>query len=171
MEPVLELSATEYSMVKGSSTEKIHVTAMGPGDYVKEVKAKEGYLSVSNLDPAKGSFRVLALKRGTGTLTVKLASKKSQKVVITILPLPTQKVFLAEKTLTLYADKKHERHTWLLEPILYPQNSDEKVDFASSDTRVVRVTKKGKMTALRKGTARITVTSGNASCYCRVTVE
>ena len=170
-EAVLKLSVTEYSMIKGSSTRQIYVTAMGHGDYVKEIKAKESFLSVSDLDPAQGTFRIRALKKGKTTLTVRLASNKTQKVVITILPLPTQKVFLAEKTLTLYADKNQERHTFQLEPILYPQNSDEKVDFASSDSSVVRVTRKGKVTAVRKGTAEITVTSGKASCVCRVTVR
>ena len=52
-----------------------------------------------------------------------------------------------------------------------PKDSSDKVVYKSSDEKVATVNQKGKITAKKKGTALITITSGSKKIVCRVTVK
>ena len=52
-----------------------------------------------------------------------------------------------------------------------PSKSDEKITYKSSNKKVITVNAKGRLKALKKGTAVITVKSGKKKVTCKVTVK
>ena len=50
---------------------------------------------------------------------------------------------------------------WTLAPILTPITTQQKVTYKTSNKKVCTVSKKGLLTAKKKGTAKITVQSGS----------
>ena len=65
--------------------------------------------------------------------------------------------------------KKGKKYT--LKAKRSPSNSDQKLTYKSSNKKVATVSSKGVITAKKKGTAVITVTSGKVSVKCKVTVK
>ncbi len=64
-----------------------------------------------------------------------------------------------------------EGNTEQLTAILTPTNATDTVSWTSNDDSVATVSSTGLVTAVKKGTATITATAGNASATCVVTVE
>ncbi len=80
---------------------------------------------------------------------------------------PVKKVKLNKKKATLKKGK-----TLTLKAVLTPQNASEKVTWSSSNKKVAKVNKKGKVTARKKGTAVITVkTASGKKATCKITVK
>ena len=63
--------------------------------------------------------------------------------------------------------------TYTFNPTLTPKNSGKALIFASSNPKIVKVNKDGKITGMAKGTATITVTTldGGLKSTCKVTVQ
>ena len=168
---ILVLSVSELEMVKNGVSGDVFIKEMGKGDSLAECRYNHTYLDVSVSDAKAGKLKIKALKKGKASLTVKLASGRTKSVKVSILPLPTKKIALPVTALTLYADKKSSRHIWQLQPAVYPMASDEKLVYSSSDTGIVKVTQKGKLTAVKKGRASITIRSGTVQRTLHVTVK
>lgn len=102
---------------------------------------------------AKG--KVTAKKKGTATITAKSGGKSYKcKIKVNALTLNKTKTTLQlGKSTTLKLD------------------TNKKVTWSSSDKSVVKVTKKGKITALGIGKAVITAKSGGRKYTCKVTVK
>ena len=80
---------------------------------------------------------------------------------------PAKNVKLNKKKASLKKGK-----TLTLKAVLTPQNASEKITWSSSNKKVAKVNKKGKVTALKKGTAVITVkTVSGKKATCKVTVK
>ena len=141
----------------------ITVKGLAKGDALERASCNEAYLKITGINVTKGTVTVRTLKKGKTTLKIILKSGKTGSVRFTILPRPTEKIFLPSSSLTLSADKNSSIHIVMLSPILYPKDSDEKVTFTTSDRATVRVTQKGKVTGVKAGSAFITVRSGVAS--------
>jgi len=58
-----------------------------------------------------------------------------------------------------------------LKPIITPSNSEEKVTYKETNTKVVTVSSKGKIKTKKKGTAVITITSGSVNYRINITVN
>ncbi|HIR28374.1 MAG TPA: Ig-like domain-containing protein [Candidatus Choladousia intestinigallinarum] len=112
---------------------------------------------------SKGVIR--AKGAGTAKITVKSGSKKVV-VKVTVPKTKTKKITNVPSKLTLKKGK-----TKVLKPKRSPSGSDEKITYKSSNRKVAVVSSGGKITAKKKGTAVITVTSGSISVKCRVTVK
>lgn len=107
---------------------------------------------------------ITAKKAGTAKITVKSGS---QKYVVTVTVPKT-------KTTSITVDdhvtiKKGKTKTLNAERI--PSNSDEELTYTSSNKKVVTVDKNGKIKGIKKGTATITVKSGNQKKTVKVTVK
>lgn len=121
----------------------------------------------SNTKVAKVSAKgvITSVAGGTAEITVK-SGKKSVIVTITVPKTATKKITGVPSSKTMKKGK-----TYILKPRLTPANSDEKVTYKSSNTKVAKVSAKGVITAKAKGTARITVKSGKKTVICKVTVK
>ena len=132
----------------------------GQGDSIKSYKSNKP--SIATVDK-KG--KITGVKPGTAVITVTLASKKKASVTVTVTN-PTKKLSVNKKTFSLKEGKSAQ-----LKVTVTPKDSSDKVVYKSSDEKVATVNQKGKITAKKKGTALITITSGSKKIVCRVTVK
>lgn len=111
---------------------------------------------------------VKAIKNGTATITCKTVNGKTAKCYVTVATKPT-KVTLNKNSLNLY-----KTQTYTLKATVSPSTaSDKTVKWVSSDESVATVSKTGKVTALKKGSAKITccTNTGSKTDTCLVTVK
>lgn len=109
---------------------------------------------------------VIAKKKGTTKITVKTASGKKATCTVKV-KIPATKVKLNKTSVTLKKGK-----TLQLKATKTPSNSTDKVTWKSSNKKVVTVTAKGKVKALKKGKAAITVkTTSGKKATCKITVK
>ena len=114
---------------------------------------------------SKGTCTLIAGKiGGTATLTIKLKSGLSKKVSV-IVNVKTQKITGISSKITLV---KGQYIT--IKPKLYPATSTDQITFKSNNN-TVSVNSSGKIYARKKGTAVITVKSGNKTVKSQITVE
>ena len=78
----------------------------------------------------------------------------------------TKKIKLNRRKVTLKKGKSFK-----LKVSLTPKNSQDKIIFKTSNKKIVKVSKTGKIKALKKGKAKITVISGKKKIVCKVTVK
>jgi len=149
-------------MKVGQSTKKVKIVSKANGDYVSSwSSSKPSVVFVSRTGKLK------ARRKGKATITVKMAggAKASFKVKVTRKKVKTKSISLPSKALTLKKGK-----TFSLKAVLTPLTSQQKLKYKSSNKKVVKVSSKGKLTALRRGTAVITVRSGSKKIRCTVKV-
>lgn len=165
--PFVTLNAKKAPMKVKQSTKVIKVTDLANGDYVVSWKS-------SNPKVAKvkknGEFGVTikAKKKGKATITVTTAKGATATLKVTVQKkaVKTKKITGIVKKLTLTKGDK-----LLLEPILNPITSQDKVTYKSSNKKAVAVNKKGQIVAKGKGKATITVKSGKKKVTCKITVK
>ncbi len=137
------------SMTPSNSTDKITWTT-----------SDENIASVSN----KGV--VTANKRGTAVITATTESGKTAKCTVTVV-VPATKVTLDRTEVTLNKGAKTT-----LKAAMEPEKSTDSLKWSSSNEKVAKVSSKGVVTAVGKGTATITVKSGSGQkAACKVTVK
>ena len=78
----------------------------------------------------------------------------------------TKKIKLNRKKLTLKKGK-----TFKFKVTLTPINSRDRITYVTSNKKVVKVYRNGRIKALKKGKAKITVISGTKKFVCKVTVK
>ena len=100
---------------------------------------------------------VTPVKPGTATITVKTANGKKASVKVKVVAVKPTKVKL-DKTGTVTLKKGR---TLQLTATLVPAGATSALTWSSSDKKVARVSKKGLVTAVKKGTATITVKTKN----------
>lgn len=113
--------------------------------------------------------KITALKTGSAVITVKTADGGyTATCKVTVLK-KVKKVTLNKKSLVLYLTDKAT-----LKATVSPSNAtNKKVTWKSSDTKVLKVDKKGKLTPVKPGKATVTVTTadGGLKAKCTVKVE
>lgn len=111
---------------------------------------------------------VTAKKNGTATITCTTINGLTAKCKVTVKTTPTS-VTLNKKELTLYTTQTEK-----LKATVNPSAAEDKsVKWVSSDESVAKVSSKGTVTAVGKGTATIKciTTVGAKSASCKVTVK
>ena len=140
---------------------------MGAALVYQAEKCRFSNITVSGKTNGTSTVTAGALK-GTATITITLKSglKKTVKVTVQPTTVKTTKISGIPAGVTL---KKGQSR--VLQPVLAPVTSQEKVTYTSSKTSVAVVASNGKITAKAKGTAVITVKSGTKTVKCKVTVN
>jgi uncharacterized protein YjdB len=111
--------------------------------------------------------KITAVKAGTATITVKTASGKKATCKVTVTGIKATSVKLNATKKSLSVGK-----TYTLKATVAPTNSTDSLTYSSSNTKVAKVSKTGKITALKAGTATITVkTESGKKATCKVTVK
>ena len=164
----VKLNLSSMKLQKKQSFAGLQAT-MAKGDVLKSVKSnKTSVLKVTGFT-AGGKIK---LKAGSKTGTVKLTittmagAKKTLTVNVQSGTIKTQNIKGVSGKLTM---KKGASGT--LKPVLQPLYSTQKLTYKSSNKKVVTVSSSGKLKAIKKGTATITVKSGSVSWKCKVTVK
>lgn len=122
---------------------------------------------------AKG--QITAKKKGTATVSVKTTDGSNIVVYyrVTVKQLVTS-VKLNKKAIPLRAKGKAKQKTYTLKATVSKDANNKKVKWTTSNKKVAVVNSKGKVTAKKKGTCYISVTSTDGSrksAKCKVTVK
>lgn len=159
--PTVKLTATKLAL-KTKQSVTVRATGLAKGDYVKSWTSSKK--SVATVD--KNGKITATSKEGTAVITVTLASKKTAKVTVTVKMIRTTKLTKVPKTLSLTTGKKYT-----LKPVVTPSNSQEKVTYKSSNTKIATVSSTGVITAKKVGKVTITVQSGKQKATVTLTVK
>ena len=131
----------QYVQTKGLSTSTVVLKVSENGTY----KAREGKVTLAQ----KG-----------GSLTKTVTVKQAGRVAVTGVTLnKTSLKLMVGETVTLKATVKPDNAT------------DKSVTWSSDKTKVAKVDKNGKVTAVAGGTATITAKAGSKTATCKVTVD
>lgn len=159
--PTVKLTATKLAL-KTKQSVTVRATGLAKGDYVKSWTSSKK--SVATVD--KNGKITATSKEGIAVITVTLASKKTAKVTVTVKMIRTTKLTKVPKTLSLTTGKKYT-----LKPVVTPSNSQEKVTYKSSNTKIATVSSTGVITAKKVGKVTITVQSGKQKATVTLTVK
>ena len=151
---------------KKTKTRSIKATGHSYGEYVvvKEPTTTEKGLKSKTCSACGKVYSVTLAKISSSKTTTKTpttSSKNAQTSKIT-----TKKIKLNRKKLTLKKGK-----TFKFKVTLTPINSRDRITFVTSNKKVVKVYRNGRIKALKKGKAKITVISGTKKFVCKVTVK
>lgn len=168
LKATIKVPATSFKMKVKQTYSGFKVT-MGKGDSIKSVTSnKTSIVKISNLNKTKDTFTIKAQKKtGKATITIKLTSGVSKKLTINVQKGDVKTTKISNlKNLSL---KKGKKTT--LKPVITPITSKQKVTFKTSNKKIATVTSKGVIKGVKKGKAKITVTSGSKKKTITVTVK
>lgn len=163
--PAITLNKTVYTLKKGKSVQLKATLAKG-------TKKKQVVWSSSNKKIATVSKKgkVKAIKKGTAKITAKIQGTQKKAVCKITVGTPVSKVKLNSKKVTLEVGK-----TYQLKATLSPKKpTNKKVTYQSNKKSVAKVSKKGIITAVKAGKAKITVMAADGTgkkASCTVVVE
>lgn len=172
-DPVIKVTAVSVSENSLTMTEgdinKLHVSINPEKATNKKVTWKSSNVSIAFVDQ---NGEIVANKSGNATITV--TSEEGNKTAtcsVTVEPktIPVTGISLNKILLTL-VEGDSEILTASIEP---SHSTDKKIVWESSNNETASVDNNGKISAHKKGTAKITATSedGNCSATCDITVE
>ena len=150
---------------KGKSTSSVKIK-VNDGDEIKSWKSSNNKVAKVNKNG-----KITGVKKGTATITVTTVkgAKVTVKVVVKEVKIPTKKIKVSnvkKGKLSLKSGK-----SFGLNVVITPSNSTDAVKYTSSDNKIVTVDKNGKIKAVNKGKAKVTITSGKIKRVITVTVK
>lgn len=159
----ITLNKTEGTLAVGD-TETLVATIAPAGATNKMVEWSSSDESVATVDE---NGKVTALKAGTATITAKaLDGDKTATFTLTV------KEAATSVTLNKTAIELSVGASETLTATIAPSGADDAVEWTTSDESVATVDENGKVTAVKAGTATITVTTKNGkTAMCTVTVK
>lgn len=134
------------------------------GGSIKKVSTSNKKIAVVD---KKGKITGKKSGKATVTITYKDGSTRIYQVKVQKGIVKTTGISLNKRSVILAKKGK----TFQLKVILTPVTSQQKITYTSSNSKVATVSSKGKITARKKGTATITVKSGNKKITCKVKVK
>ena len=161
----VSLNASTIPLQKGKSTTAVKAT-LTKGDSID--KWKSSNKKIATVDK---TGKITAKKTGTATITVRTKKGATASVKVKV---QKGKVTTKELTITNVTDKKltlKKGKTFKIKTSVTPITSPDKISYASSNKKIVTVNKKGKLKAVKKGTATITVKSGKKTVKFKVNVK
>ena len=158
---------TETLVLKKDEKYQLKTKVVAKGNISKKVTFKSSNSKVVSVSK-KG--KLAAKKKGTAKITVTTVAKPVKKAVLTVkVGTPVKKVSLSAAKLTGKAGE-----TASLKVTVTPKDATVKdVEFTSSNSKVAKVSKKGKVSFLKEGKADITAKAQDGSgkkAVCKVTV-
>ena len=152
LDPIKSIKLNKTSATKGvGQTLTLKVTFDPKNTAYKTITWKSSKTSVATVDK---NGKVKAIKAGKATITAKTVNGKTAKCVVTVKAKPT-KIKLS-KSVTLKKGAKYSTSVKFT-----PSNAHTERTYKSSKPSVAKVDKNGKVTAVKAGTATITVKTYN----------
>lgn len=138
------------------------VTGLQKGDCVTSWESDNPEIATISEDGT-----IIAKKDGTVNISVTTKSGATATMTVQVQKdtVVTEAITGLEKRISLTIGEKLR-----LKPVLTPISSQEEISYKSSNKKVARVSAKGVIKGLKKGTAKITVSSGSLKFIIKVTV-
>lgn len=146
----MNLDTTKATLVEG---EKLAVSAE---IWPEEATTKLTYKSANKKVATVKKGVITAVAAGSTKITVTTVNGISKKVSVTVLPLPKKVKLNKTGTVTLIADG-----TLQLKGTVSPKNAPTRLKWKSKNKKIASVSNTGLVTALKKGSTTITVTTDN----------
>ena len=168
LKPVLKVNAPKLQLKRRQKTQKFTLTDIAKGDSVKSwVSSNKKIVTVSG--KPNGTCIIKAGKKtGSAKITIKMRSnlKKTISVKVQKKAVACTSIKNVPKKLTLKRKRSYQ-----LKPVINPITCIYKAKYKTSNKKIVKVTSRGKITAVKKGKAKITVMVGKKKFVCTVTVR
>ena len=166
--PTVQLSTNRLVLKTNQTTNILKAAGFANGDYVRTWKSANTNV-VRVFKRPDGACSVKSGSRtGKTRITLSLASGLTRSIYVTVQsqPVRTTKITGVPSHIMLKVLGVQTLH-----PVLTPLTSTERITYASSNAKVADVNTRGRILALKKGNATITVQSGSQILKCRVLVK
>lgn len=168
LKPVLKVNAPKLQLKRGQKTQKFTLTDIAKGDSVKSwVSSNKKIVTVSG--KPNGTCIIKAGKKtGSAKITITMRSNLKKTISVKVQKKAVACTFIKNvpKKLNLKRKKSYQ-----LKPVINPITCTYKAKYKTSNKKIVKVTSRGKITAVKKGKAKITVMVGKKKFVCTVTVR
>lgn len=168
LKPTIKLNINNILLNKNQVTTRLKVYGLEKGDYIKSWASSDTKIATIK-GKSNGSCTIKAgSKTGTAKITITLASglKKTITVTVSKKTVDCKSISNIPKKLTIKKKK-----TYQLKPVINPKNCTYKANYTTSNKKIAKVDAKGKITGVKKGTAKIMITVGKKKGGCVVTVK
>lgn len=168
LKPVLKVNAPKLQLKRRQKTQKFALTDIAKGDSVKSwVSSNKKIVTVSG--KPNGTCIIKAGKKtGSAKITITMRSNLKKIIGVKVQKKAVACTFIKNvpKKLTLKRKRAYQ-----LKPVINPITCTYKAKYKTSNKKIVKVTSKGKITAVKKGKAKITVMVGKKKFVCMVTFD
>ena len=168
LKPVLKVNAPKLQLKRRQKTQKFTLTDIAKGDSVKSwVSSNKKIVTVSG--KPNGTCIIKAGKKtGSAKITITMRSNLKKTIGVKVQKKAVACTFIKNvpKKLTL-----KRKRSYRLKPVINPITCTYKAKYKTSNKKIVKVTSKGKITAVKKGKAKITVMVGKKKFICMVTFD
>lgn len=168
LKPVLKVNAPKLQLKRRQKTQKFALTDITKGDSVKSwVSSNKKIVTVSG--KPNGTCIIKAGKKtGSAKITITMRSNLKKTIGVKVQKKAVACTFIKNvpKKLTLKRKRSYQ-----LKPVINPITCTYKAKYKTSNKKIVKVTSKGKITAVKKGKAKITVMVGKKKFVCMVTFD
>ena len=168
LKATISTNAASLKLKKKQSTTKFTVTGLAKGDYVTSITSSNKKI-VTVTGNQNGTCKIKAgSKTGKATITIKLASGLTKQIKVSVQKkaVTCSKIKNVPKTIKL-----KKKQTYQLKPMIEPITCTDKAKYKSSNKKTAKVTKSGKLTAVKKGKTKVTVVVGKKKFACTVNVR
>ena len=168
LRPTISTNATSLKLKKKQTTKKFTVTGLAKGDYITSWTSSNKKI-VTVTGNQNGTCKIKAgSKTGKATITIKLAGGLTKQIKVTVQKkaVTCSKIKNVPKTINL-----KKKQTYQLKPMIEPITCTDKAKYKSSNKKTAKVTKSGKITAVKKGKTKVTVVVDKKKFVCTVNIR
>lgn len=168
LKPTIRTNAASLKLKKKQSTSKFKVTGLAKGDYIKTWTSSNKKLITITGNKTGTSKIKAANKTGKAKITITLASglKKTITVKVQKKAITPTAIKNVPKNITL-----NKKQTYQLKPTIEPITYTGKAKYKSSNKKIAKVSSTGKITAVKQGKVKITISAGKKKFVCSIIIK
>ena len=168
LRPTISMNATSLKLKKKQTTKKFTVTGLAKSDYITSWTSSNKKI-VTVIGNQNGTCKIKAgNKTGKAKITITLASglKKTINVTIQKKAVTCTAIKNVSKKLTLNKKKSYQ-----LKPVINPITCTNKIKYKSSNKKIAKVSSTGKITAIKPGKVKITISVGKKKFVSNIIIK
>lgn len=166
--PTIRTNAASLKLKKKQSTSKFKITGLAKGDYIKSFTSSNKKL-ITITGNKTGTCKIKAAnKTGKAKITITLASGLKKTITVTIQKKAVTATAIknVQKNITL-----NKKQTYQLKPMIEPITYIGKAKYKSSNKKIAKVSSTGKITAIKPGKVKITISVGKKKFVSNVIIK
>ena len=168
LKPTIRTNAASLKLKKKQSTSKFTVTGLAKGDYIRSwTSSNKKLITITGNKTGTCKIKV-ANKTGKAKITITLASGLKKTITVTVQKKAVTPTAIKNVPKSITLNKKQ---TYQLKPTIEPITYIGKAKYRSSNKKIVKVSSTGKITAVKPGKAKITISASKKKSVCTVTVK